>query len=111
MIGMNIFLASLCSIEANNCKNRDTIDEQKDISIYRVHLGQIGKYGEPAGDAVNRIVEKLIPRLESLLWKGLLEPNEGEIVATGFGGVSFGVDLSAKNGIGGKKILVKLQEV
>ncbi|KAG4035724.1 hypothetical protein MFRU_001g04920 [Monilinia fructicola] len=89
----------------------DTIDEQKDISIYRVHLGQIGKYGEPAGDAVNRIVEKLIPRLESLLWKGLLEPNEGEIVATGFGGVSFGVDLSAKNGIGGKKILVKLQEV
>ncbi|KAF7872261.1 hypothetical protein EAF04_003185 [Stromatinia cepivora] len=88
----------------------DTIEEQKDISIYHVHLGQIGKYGEPTGDAVNRAVEKLIPRLESLLWKGLLEPNDGEIVATGFAGVSFGVDLLTKNGIG-KKVLVKLQDL
>ncbi|TGO32967.1 hypothetical protein BHYA_0276g00120 [Botrytis hyacinthi] len=88
----------------------DEIDEQKDIKIHHVHLGQMGNFGEPLGDATNSIVEKLIPRLESLLWKGLLEPNEGEIVATGFGGVSFGVDLSTKNEIGGKKILVKLQD-
>ncbi|CAD6443498.1 1ccab4a0-e852-45a6-85f6-20e115bc98b0 [Sclerotinia trifoliorum] len=91
--------------------NWDPIEEQKDISIYQVNLGQIGKSGEPAGDAVNRAVEKLIPRLESLLWKGLLEPNEGEIVATGFAGVSFGVDLLTKNGIRGKKVMVKLQDL
>lgn len=90
---------------------RDTIEEQEGINIYRVHLGQIGKYGEPVGDAINREVEKLIPRLETLLWKGLLEPNDGEVVATGFEGVSFAVDLSTKGGIGGKKILVKLQDL
>ncbi|KAM0135456.1 hypothetical protein ACHAP3_005040 [Botrytis cinerea] len=89
----------------------DEIDEQKDIKIYHVHLGQMGNFGEPLGDATNSSVEKLIPRLESLLWKGLLEPNEGEVVATGFGGVSFGVDLSTKNEIAGKKILVKLQDL
>ncbi|KAI9647746.1 hypothetical protein NHQ30_004133 [Ciborinia camelliae] len=88
----------------------DTIEEQEEIKIYHVHLGQIGRYGEPLGDAVNCAVEKLIPRLERLLWKGLLKPNEGEVVATGFGGVGFGVDLSTKSGIGGKKILVKLQD-
>lgn len=71
----------------------------------------MGNFGEPLGDATNSSVEKLIPRLESLLWKGLLEPNEGEVVATGFGGVSFGVDLSTKNEIAGKKILVKLQDL
>lgn len=62
------------------------------------------------GDAVKREVETLIPRLEALLWKGLLEPNDGEVVATGFAGVIFGVDLSTKSGMGGKKILVKLQD-
>ncbi|APA05816.1 hypothetical protein SS1G_01812 [Sclerotinia sclerotiorum 1980 UF-70] len=91
--------------------NWDPIEEQKEISIYQVNLALIGNYGEPAGDALNHAVEKLIPRLESLLWKELLEPNEGEIVATGFAGVSFGVDLLTKNGIRGKKVLVKLQDL
>ncbi|ESZ95058.1 choline dehydrogenase [Sclerotinia borealis F-4128] len=85
----------------------DTIEEQEDTSTYHVHLEQIGKYGEPAGDATNRAVEKLIPRLESLLWKGWLEPNYGEIVATGFGGVGFGVDLLTKSAPLGGKIVVR----
>ncbi|PQE08280.1 gmc oxidoreductase protein [Rutstroemia sp. NJR-2017a BVV2] len=74
------------------------------IEIYRVHLGELGRYGEVKGDEINRAVKKYIPVLEDLLANGYLVPVEGEVAAVGFEQIRNGIEALGK-GRSGKKVL------
>ncbi|KAM3068906.1 hypothetical protein ACMFMG_004080 [Clarireedia jacksonii] len=91
-------------------RDRDTIQTPPGVSIdiYRVHLGELGRYGEVKGDEVNRAAKKYIPVLQDLLANGYLKPIEGEVTAVGFEQIPNGVEALGK-ARSGKKVLVQLQ--
>ncbi|PQE23875.1 hypothetical protein CJF30_00008853 [Rutstroemia sp. NJR-2017a BBW] len=112
-VGLNAFrefsTASRKTFSTTNDWDTIPTSPEESIEIYRVHLGELGRYGEVKGDEINRAVKKYIPVLEDLLANGYLVPVEGEVAAVGFEQIRNGVEALGK-ARSGKKVLVKLQE-
>jgi hypothetical protein len=98
-------------VTLNECRDTIPTPAEESIEIYRVHLGELGRYGEVKGDEINRAVKKYILVLEDLLANGCLLPVEGEVAAVGFEQIQSGVEALGKGSLrSGKKVLVQLQE-
>lgn len=83
--------------------------EGSDIEIYRVELGQIGRYDE--GEEQKKTcadIEGLIPPMEELLAAGRIKPMEWEVIGTGLDDVASAVKTFDSGKVGAKKGLVKL---
>ncbi|RDW64759.1 hypothetical protein BP6252_10410 [Coleophoma cylindrospora] len=83
--------------------------DKSGINIYRIRLGQLGRYGEGSQqDETCRVLEEAIVPLERFLAEGQIKPMEWEIVGHGFEGLAGAVKLFDSGTFGGKKALVKL---
>jgi len=90
-----------------------TIETPSGVSVHRIHLGQIGRSGDPVTEQVNKDIEGYIPLLEGYLEKGELKPMEYAEIGQekGFDGVIEAIGIMNKGGVGGgKKLIVRLQE-
>ncbi|RDW68515.1 hypothetical protein BP5796_09172 [Coleophoma crateriformis] len=83
--------------------------ERSSINIYRIRLGQIGRYGEGSEqEETCRVLEEAIVPLERLVADGKIKPMEWEIIGHGFKDVASAVKLFDSGKLGGKKALVKV---
>lgn len=83
--------------------------EGSDIDIYRIHLGQLGRWDEGEESVeICRVIEEVIPQLEQLLSDEKVKPMEWEIIGTGYESVADAVKTFDSGKVGGKKALVKI---
>jgi hypothetical protein len=87
-----------------------TIDAPATVSIYRIILGTIGQSGEKA-EATTGAIASYIPCLEGYLAEGSIKPMGVQLAGTGFEAVPEAIKLNDAGSKGGKKIVVKLQDL
>ncbi|KAH8596183.1 chaperonin 10-like protein [Bisporella sp. PMI_857] len=71
--------------------NWTPMEPQPLIKVHRLELGIIGRDGNDEITATNKALKSYIPKLEKLLEKGELKPNEYETAGTGLDGVVKGI--------------------
>ncbi len=87
------------------------IEPRKGIEVYAVTLGAIGRSGNEHTLEVNQDIEDFIPKLETLLAQGLLQPMEFEVVGElGFESVLNGLQAFNAKKSSVKKIVVRVAE-
>jgi hypothetical protein len=86
------------------------MEPQPLIKVHRLELGIIGRDGNDEITATNKALKSYIPKLEKLLEKGELKPNEYETAGTGLDGVVKGIGAMNEGKGGGKKIIVILSK-
>jgi len=86
------------------------IDAPASVSIYRIMLGAIGQSGEKA-EAITGDIASYIPYLEAYLAEGSIKPQGLQLAGTGFEAVPEAIKLHDAGSKGGKKIVVKLQDL
>jgi hypothetical protein len=97
-------------------KRFSTVDDWSPIetpastTAYRIMLGSIGQSGEKAEVTTNDIAS-YIPYLESYLEEGSIKPLGVQLAGTGFEAVPEAIKVSNAGSRGGKKIVVKLQDL
>jgi len=81
----------------------------KGMKIYRIKLGQIGRFGEgEEQEVLNKNLTELIPVLERLLKEGKIQPLEYHVVNEGLENVVEAVKYHDSGKLRGKKGLVKI---
>jgi len=73
-------------------------------------LGAIGQSGEKA-EAITGDIASYIPYLEAYLAEGSIKPQGLQLAGTGFEAVPEAIKLHDAGSKGGKKIVVKLQDL
>lgn len=100
----------------SNHKRFSTVDDWTQIDIpasiqaYRIRLGSIGQSGETA-ELITKDIASYIPHLESYLESGSIKPLRVQLAGTGFEAVPKAIELQNAGSKGGKKIVVKLQDL
>jgi hypothetical protein len=87
-----------------------TIDVPASTAAYRIMLGKIGQSGEKA-EAITNDIAGYIPFLEGYLEEGSIKPLGVQLAGTGFEAVPEAIKISNAGSKGGKKIVVKLQDL
>ncbi len=92
-------------------KNRAPIEEEKEIQIFKVTLGEIGREGNAHTEGVNKSIMYLIPILETWLESGKLKPMEYELVeGVGVDKVLKALEIFEARKRGDKKVVVRLAD-
>ena len=90
--------------------NWSQINTPASITTYGIMLGSIGQSGEKA-EAITNDIASYIPYLEGYLGEKSIKPLGVQLAGTGFEAVPEAIKINNAGSKGGKKIVVKLQDI